>query len=48
DAPQQGGLIALLLLWLAIRSYQDWYGWYKKQAPIGDRHNPRRYKSNPD
>ncbi|NET24381.1 DUF4126 domain-containing protein [Okeania sp. SIO1I7] len=29
DAPQQGGLIALLLLWLAIRSYQDWYGWYK-------------------
>ncbi len=48
DAPQQGGLIALLLLWLAIRSYQDWYIWYKKQAPIGDRHNPRRYKSNPD
>ncbi|NER03979.1 MAG: DUF4126 domain-containing protein [Okeania sp. SIO3C4] len=29
DAPQQGGLIALLLLWLAIRSYQDWYRWYK-------------------
>ena len=28
DAPQQGGLIALLLLWLAIRSYQDWYRWY--------------------
>ena len=28
DAPQQGGLIALLLLWLAIRSYQDWYQWY--------------------
>ncbi len=48
DAPQQGGLIALLLLWLAIRSYQDWYRWYKKQAPLGDRGNPRRYKSNPD
>ncbi len=29
DAPQQGGLIALLLLWLAIRSYQDWYRWYQ-------------------
>ena len=29
DAPEQGGLIALLLLWLAIRSYQDWYRWYK-------------------
>ncbi|NEP05040.1 MULTISPECIES: DUF4126 domain-containing protein [Okeania] len=29
DAPQQGGLIALLLLWLAIRSYQDWYRCYK-------------------
>ena len=48
DAPQQGGLIALLLLWLAIRSYQDWYRWYKKQAPLGDRGNPRRYKNNPD
>jgi len=48
DAPQQGGLIALLLLWLAIRSYQDWYRWYKKQAPSGYRGNPRRYKSNPD
>ncbi len=48
DAPQQGGLIALLLLWLAIRSYQDWYRWYKKQAPQAYRGNPRRYKSNPD
>ena len=28
DAPQHGGLIALLLLWLAIRSYQDWHRWY--------------------
>lgn len=48
DAPEQGGLIALLLLWLAIRSYQDWYRWYKQQAPSGYRGNPRRYKSNPD
>jgi len=28
DAPHQGGLIALLLLWLAIRSSKHWYGWY--------------------
>lgn len=48
DAPEQGGLIALLLLWLAIRSYQDWYRWYKQQASRGYRGNPRRYKSNPD
>ena len=31
DAPQQGGLIALLLLWLAIRSSKQWYYWYRKQ-----------------
>lgn len=29
DAPQQGGLIALLLLWLAIRSSQRWHNWYR-------------------
>ncbi|NEP36889.1 MULTISPECIES: DUF4126 family protein, partial [unclassified Moorena] len=28
DAPEQGGLIALLLLWLAIRSSKHWYRWY--------------------
>ncbi len=28
DAPQQGGLIALLMLWLAIRSSSAWYHWY--------------------
>jgi hypothetical protein len=28
DAPRQGGLIALLLLWLAIRSSKDWRRWY--------------------
>jgi hypothetical protein len=32
DAPQQGGLIALILLWLAIRSSSAWYGWYVKQG----------------
>ncbi|HEY9602321.1 MAG TPA: DUF4126 domain-containing protein [Allocoleopsis sp.] len=28
DAPKQGGLIALLLLWLAIRSSKQWHSWY--------------------
>ncbi|NEQ26120.1 MAG: DUF4126 domain-containing protein, partial [Microcoleus sp. SIO2G3] len=27
DAPEQGGLIALLLLWLAIRSTKEWQHW---------------------
>lgn len=31
DAPGQGGLIAMLLLWLAIRSSGEWYRWYRKQ-----------------
>ena len=30
NAPWQGGLIALLLLWLAIRSGRSWYDWYRK------------------
>jgi Domain of unknown function (DUF4126) len=30
DAPKHGGLIALLLLWLAIRSSSAWYDWYVK------------------
>jgi hypothetical protein len=29
-APNSGGLIALLLLWLAIRSSQSWYKWYQE------------------
>ncbi|HIK28407.1 MAG: DUF4126 domain-containing protein [Oscillatoriaceae bacterium SKW80] len=45
DAPRQGGLIALLLLWLAIRSSQQWYNWYVEQGPA---RNPRRSKSEPD
>ncbi|MBW4681670.1 MAG: DUF4126 domain-containing protein [Microcoleus vaginatus WJT46-NPBG5] len=45
DAPTQGGLIALILLWLAIRSSKEWYNWYVKQGPAK---NPRRYKRNPD
>ncbi|HEY9644836.1 MAG TPA: DUF4126 domain-containing protein [Chroococcidiopsis sp.] len=48
DAPQQGGLIALLLLWLAIRSSTEWRRWYVKQASAENRQNPRRGKRSPD
>jgi hypothetical protein len=48
DAPTQGGLIALLLLWLAIRSTKEWQYWYRRQAGASDRHNPRRQKQDPD
>jgi hypothetical protein len=29
DAPTQGGMIALLMLWLAIRSAVQWRRWYR-------------------
>ena len=29
NAPQQGGLIAMLLLWIAARSSKEWHQWYK-------------------
>ena len=29
NAPQQGGLIAMLLLWIAARSSKEWHRWYK-------------------
>lgn len=48
DAPEQGGLIALILLWLAIRSSQTWRRWYVEQASPKTRHRPRRYKQEPD
>lgn len=48
DAPQQGGLIALLLLWLALRASQAWRHWYLEQAVRGDRRRPRRLKREPD
>ncbi|MEQ8974640.1 MAG: DUF4126 domain-containing protein [Coleofasciculus sp. C1-SOL-03] len=38
DAPQQGGLIALILLWLAIRSSQQWRRLY------GRNNRSRRYR----
>ncbi|BCL39183.1 DUF4126 domain-containing protein [Nostoc sp. MS1] len=28
DAPWQGGVIALILLWFAVRSAKEWYQWY--------------------
>lgn len=31
DAPRQGGLVAMILLWLAIRSSSEWYRWYKQK-----------------
>ncbi|MBD1920200.1 DUF4126 domain-containing protein [Microcoleus sp. FACHB-831] len=29
DAPRSGGLIAMMLLWLAVRSSKEWYRWYR-------------------
>lgn len=34
DSPEAGGLIALLLFWLAIRSSHAWRQWYKDKSPI--------------
>lgn len=48
DAPEQGGLIALFLLWMAIRSSSQWYRWYRQQPNHGNRSNPQSYKKNPD
>jgi hypothetical protein len=48
DAPRQGGLIALLLLWLALRTSQAWRQWYLAQAAPRDRRYPRRTKREPD
>ncbi|MBD1848944.1 DUF4126 domain-containing protein [Leptolyngbya sp. FACHB-711] len=48
DAPTQGGIIALLLFWLMIRSSVGWRKWYQAQAKPGERKNPRRYKQEPD
>jgi len=48
DAPEQGGLLALLLLWLAIRSSKEWQRWYRQQAEPDHLHDPRRGKEEPD
>lgn len=48
DAPHQGGLIALLLLWLALRTSNVWRNWYVSQASARHRHQPRHLKRDPD
>jgi hypothetical protein len=48
DAPKQGGLIVLLLLWIAIRSSTEWRRWYIRQTDRAHRHNPRQFKHDPD
>ena len=48
DAPEQGGLIALLLLWLAIRSYQNWYLWYTGKRRRGAGIIPQTSGTNAD
>ncbi|NER78218.1 MAG: DUF4126 domain-containing protein [Leptolyngbya sp. SIO1D8] len=48
DAPHQGGLIALLLLWLALRTSTLWRQWYIGQAPPQHRKRPRYLKRDPD
>jgi hypothetical protein len=45
-APKQGALIALMLIWLTIRSSTEWQRRYRGQG--GDRHNPRQGKLEPD
>ena len=46
DAPQQGGLIALLLLWLAIRSSKQWQRFYKGKN--SSHTNPKHHRQMPD
>jgi hypothetical protein len=36
-APEQGGLIAMLLLWIALRSAGEWRNWYIDHRRIEDR-----------
>ncbi len=41
DAPQQGGVIALLLVWLALRTSYAWQRWHVKGNQARDRRAPR-------
>jgi len=47
DAPTQGGIIALMLLWLALRSSTAWRQWYNEQSNNPET-SPRSGKSAPD
>lgn len=48
DAPHQGGLIALLLVWLALRTSTLWRRRYSSQAEPRHRKRPRYAKKDPD
>jgi hypothetical protein len=51
DAPTQGGIIALLLLWLAIRSSTAWRQWYVQNPSsrkLSYRHNQKPTSSERD
>jgi Domain of unknown function (DUF4126) len=37
DAPKQGGLLVLLLLWITIRSSTEWRRWYQQQSSFKNR-----------
>lgn len=43
DAPRQGGLIALLLLWLALRTSNIWRQWYLASRRASQRQRYSRY-----
>ena len=43
EAPREGGLIALLLFWLAVRSASEWRQWYSLA-----RHRQHGYQSYPE
>jgi Domain of unknown function (DUF4126) len=47
-APSQGGILALLMLWLAIRSSKEWHDWYRLQRDPRSKGNPREDKQDPD
>ena len=45
DAPPQVGIIALILLWLAIRSSKQWHSWYVGENPA---QKPAKHYHKPD
>lgn len=48
DAPKEGGLIAMMLLWLAMRSSKEWYQWYHGKGKNVTGAYPRQHKRKPD